>query len=167
MELIKEIYDDGFEQHADQAYHVRKAARAVVINDRDEIALLFVANGNYHKLPGGGIENNETIYDALKREVEEEVGTMIEDIEELGMTLEYRGEVGHLQISYGYKAKATGELKDPSYTEAEINDGFVLRWVPMHIALEILKQDQPTNYIGKFIQNRDLELLMKADELFF
>ena len=83
MELIKEIYDDGFEQHADQAYRVRKAARAVVINDRDEIALLFVANGNYHKLPGGGIENNETIYDALKREVEEEVGTMIEDIEEL------------------------------------------------------------------------------------
>ena len=167
MELIKEIYDDGFEQNADQAYRVRKAARAVVINDRDEIALLFVTNGNYHKLPGGGIENNETIYDALKREVEEEVGTMIEDIEELGLTIEYRGEVAQLQISYGYKAKATGELKEPIDTEEEINDGFVLRWVPMHIAIEILKQDQPTNYIGKFIQNRDLELLMKADELFF
>lgn len=167
MELIKEIYDDGFEQNADQAYRIRKAARAVVINDRDEIALLFVSNGNYHKLPGGGIENNETIYDALKREVEEEVGAMIEDIEELGMTMEYRGEIGQLQISYGYKAKATGELKEPMYTEEEINDGFVLRWVPMHIAIEILKQDQPANYIGKFIQNRDLEFLARADELFF
>ena len=165
MELIKEIYDDASEQYTDHAYRIRKASRAVVINDRDEIALLFVTKGNYHKLPGGGIKSNETIYDALKREVEEEVGTLIEDIKELGITIEYRNNDGLLQLSYGYLAKATGELKDPMYTINEINDGFVLRWVPIQIAIEILKQDMPANYAGKFIQQRDLEFLLKADEL--
>ena len=143
-----------------------------IMNKKGEIllqrrALTKKKNPGVWSKTGGHVDSNETIIDALKREVEEEVGTQIEDIEELGLTIEYRGEVAQLQISYGYKAKATGELKEPIYTQEEINDGFVLRWVPMHIAIEILKQDQPTNYIGKFIQNRDLELLMKADELFF
>lgn len=164
MELIKEIYDEGYTQAADIAYHVRKASRAVVVNDRDEVALLFVTKGNYHKLPGGGIEGNETIYEALKREVEEEVGTAIEDIKELGFTIEYRTEMEQIQISYAYTAKATGELKEPVYTAEEQNDGFVLRWVPINIALELIKQDQPNNYVGKFIQQRDLELLLKVDE---
>jgi 8-oxo-dGTP diphosphatase len=165
MELIKEIYDDTSEQYTTNAYRIRKASRAVVINDRDEIALLFVTKGNYHKLPGGGIKDSETIYEALKREVEEEVGTLIEDIKELGITIEYRNNEELLQLSYGYMAKATGELKDPMYTNDEINDGFVLRWVPIKIAIEILKQDMPANYAGKFIQQRDLEFLLKADEV--
>lgn len=165
MELIKEIYDDASEQYTGLAYRIRKASRAVVINDRDEIALLFVTNGNYHKLPGGGIKDGETIYEALKREVEEEVGTLIEDIKELGITIEYRNNEELLQLSYGYTAKATGDLKDPMYTDEEINDGFVLRWVPIKIAIEILKQDMPANDKGKFIQQRDLEFLLKADEV--
>ena len=165
MELIKEIYDDASEQYTDHTYRIRKASRAVVINDRDEIALLFVSKGNYHKLPGGGIKSNETIYDALKREVEEEVGAQIEDIREIGITIEYRNFEELLQVSYGYLAKATGELKDPMFTVNEINDGFVLRWVPIQIAIEIIKQDIPADYVGKFIQERDLEFLVKAEEL--
>ena len=164
MELIKEIYDDASEQYTDHTYRIRKASRAVVINDRDEIAILFVSKGNYHKLPGGGIKSNETIYDALKREVEEVVGAQIEDIQEIGITIEYRNQEELLQLSYGYLAKATGELKDPMYTVNE-DDGFVLRWVPIQIAIEIIKQDMPADYVGTFIQQRDLEFLLKADEL--
>ena len=165
MELIKEIYDDALEQYTDHTYRIRKASRAVVINDRDEIALLFVSKGNYHKLPGGGIKSTETIYDALKREVEEEVGAQIEDIKEIGVTIEYRNLEGLLQVSYGYIAKAIGELKDPMFTVNEINDGLVLRWVPIQIAIEIIKQDMPNDYVGNFIQQRDLEFLLKADEI--
>ena len=165
MELIKEIYDDAETQYMDCTYRIRKASRAVVMNDRDEIALLFVTKGNYHKLPGERIKSGETIYDALKREVEEEVGAFIEDIKELGITVEYRSNDNLLQMSYGYIAKATGELKDPMFTDNEINEGFVLRWVPIQIAIEILKQDMPANDTGKFIQQRDLEFLLKATEL--
>ena len=165
MELIKEIYDDAETPYMDCTYRIRKASRAVVMNDRDEIALLFVTKGNYHKLPGGGIKSGETIYDALKREVEEEVGAFLEDIKELGITVEYRCKDNLLQMSYGYIAKATGELKDPMFTDNEINEGFVLRWVPIQIAIEILKQDMPANDTGKFIQQRDLEFLLKATEL--
>jgi hypothetical protein len=42
-------------------YEMRKAARAVLMNENHQIALLHVANDCYCKLPGGEIEGNEAI----------------------------------------------------------------------------------------------------------
>ncbi|MFT8350907.1 NUDIX domain-containing protein [Clostridium saccharoperbutylacetonicum] len=80
MELIKEIYekDIGYDgKNIDTIYNIRKASRAIVLNDLGEIALLYVSKNKYHKLPGGGIEAGESIDIALNREVMEEVGTDI------------------------------------------------------------------------------------------
>ena len=42
-------------------YPVREAARAVVMDAENNVALLRVANKNYYKLPGGGCEGNESL----------------------------------------------------------------------------------------------------------
>lgn len=44
-----------------QNFKVRKAARAIVFDKDKNIGILFVANHNYHKLPGGGIEDGEDV----------------------------------------------------------------------------------------------------------
>ena len=54
MELIKEIPENR--ERNDVTYEVRKAAWTVLLNDSNEIVLLYVAKENYHKLPGEGIE---------------------------------------------------------------------------------------------------------------
>lgn len=59
MELIKEIYDSNKKNNI--VYELRKAARTVLFNNVNEIALLFAAEDNYHKLPSGGIEVGEKI----------------------------------------------------------------------------------------------------------
>lgn len=136
MELIKEIYEGDIEienKVTDVTYKVRKAARTILLNEAGEIALLYVSNGNYHKLPGGGIKQEENVVEALKREVKEE--------------------------------KVKGELESTSFTEKELSDGFQLKWVPFNEALDIINNDKPANYVGKFMHNRDLAFVNKAKEI--
>lgn len=165
MKLIKELYETEIlgtpadNAHEPVHYFVRKASRAILYNDQGQIALLFVSNDHYHKLPGGGIEGNEDAQQALRREVLEEVGANITEIEEFGLTIEYRDQQNMLQISYGFTAKVDGALRLPDYTDEEIQSGFTLKWVTPSEALELLKSDQPANYAGTFIRYRDLSIL--------
>jgi 8-oxo-dGTP diphosphatase len=143
----------------------RKAARAVVINDKNKIPLLSVTKFNYHKLPGGGIEKNEKIVDGLRREVMEEVGCEIQNIKEIGKIIEYRNKLNKKQISYNYLAYTQGPIKKPTFTNKEIRNQFSLKWAPIEQAISIMKNSKPSNYEGKFIQKRDLEILIKCEKL--
>lgn len=168
MELISEIYgeDIGLDYtDANKMYRVRKASRAIILNDSNQIALLYVSKNNYHKLPGGGIEKDENIAYALKREAAEEAGVEIDIIREVGTIIEYRDKFDQLQISYCFIAKVNKKLGNMSFTEDELVLGFQLKWVTIEEAVELVKNDKPKDYAGKFIQKRDLAFLLKAKEL--
>ena len=85
--------------------------RAIII-DGDEILLMFrrkIKNGivnEYYAIPGGGQEENETIEECVKREINEEFNLNIE-------VKEYLGQVeDNNNIGYIYNAKIiSGELK--------------------------------------------------------
>lgn len=165
MELLREIYEKDIilkENNSADCYRIRKAARTILFNDAGEIALLFVSKNNYHKLPGGGIESGENIPEALDREVMEEVGAKNNTLGEIGIIIEYRDEHELLQISYCYYSRTNGELNEPSFTKKEINDGFMLKWISIDNAISILKKDNPSNYVGKFVRQRDLTFLKMA-----
>lgn len=168
MELLKEIPEKN--QNKDMTYELRKAARAVLLNDAKEMALLYVSKGNYHKLPGGGIEEGEDIYSALKREVKEEVGAEIEVLDEIGLIIEYRDgfgkyPTGQIQLSYCFYAKVVGKVGETSFSENELANGFELKWVPFNQGLELLKNDSSEDPLGQFIHKRDLAFIEKAKEI--
>ena len=58
---------------------IRLGARAAIVRDD---AILLVAfddeNGFHYNLPGGGVEPDETLYDAARREVREEAAAEVE-----------------------------------------------------------------------------------------
>lgn len=165
MELIKEIRECDIAYNSKEseiAYKIRRASRSIVINELSEIALLYVSKNNYHKLPGGGIEEGENIEIALNREVMEEVGVNIQVLGEVGTIIEYRDEFEMLQISYCYYSKVIGEKSKPTFTDEEINGGFQLKWVNLDKAIDLLENDLPNNYVGKFIRYRDLLFLKKV-----
>lgn len=163
MKLITEIYDSGQSSHrTDKPYWIRKASRAIVSNERGEIALLHVKADGYYKLPGGGIEAEESINEALRREVWEEVGVSIEVHDEIGIIIEYRDSFDLLQISYCYSARVQGSQSAPSYTATELEKGFKLCWFNLEECIQLMQRNKPEQYVGSFIVSRDLAFLEEA-----
>ena len=70
MNTLKTIRDSDFKlDNPDPShYKERRASRAVVFDREKNIALLRITKKYFHKLPGGGIEDGESIADALERE---------------------------------------------------------------------------------------------------
>ena len=89
--LAEKIIDD-FYPKPNVEFKKRNCVRGVIFNDKEEIALLYI-NGtdmfgkrDHFELPGGGIEENENFYEALQREIDEELGYSIKNIEFLKAT---------------------------------------------------------------------------------
>jgi 8-oxo-dGTP diphosphatase len=166
MKLLKEIYDKDFltggKNRLNICYSLRKAARAVIMDKNNQVPLLFASRNNYHKLPGGGIKDNETVSEALRREILEEVGVTIKSVKDIGVIIEYRDEIKLLQISYCYFARINKLIKKPSFTKKELSEGFELKWMSFDKAIKAIKKDKPSNYTGRFIQKRDLLILSEV-----
>lgn len=141
----------------------RLAARGVVLDKDNNVAVLPVSNHDYYKLPGGGIEEGEDEVTAFRRECVEEIGYDVEVVSELGITIEYRTEMGRVQTSYCYIGKVVGERKETAFTEHEVSQGFKQPiWVPFEEALRLVSTSNPNNYEGGFIKERDSLILETA-----
>jgi len=163
FKLIKEISDAdlgiGPAVEFDNKYELRKTARAILLNEKNQIATVFLTRDNFHKLPGGGLEPGENIETTLQREVKEEVGCHCEIIAEIGVVMEYRAKYHLLQISYGFVAKVTGEISNPTLDDKEIEEGLEIEWLAAPEALAIMKKEQSTRYEGHFILAREIAFL--------
>lgn len=170
MEFLQKISGADFasdvEKTKDIRYEFREAARAIVFDAESKIAILNVTKHGYHKLPGGGIEDGEDIILALRREILEEVGCEVEVREQtVGMTIEQREEYSMLQVSYCYLADVAGIKGEISLTELEADNGFVLEWMSIEEAIDILEKDTPSDNFAKFMRARDLIFLKKAKSI--
>jgi len=150
------------------ATKIREAVRGVFLDEKGLMPILFVSKHDYHKLPGGGIDDGEIKSVALAREMKEETGCEVEIAEEIGEIVEFRSKencgVELKQISYCYSGKIT-KKGITSFTEDEIANGFQMVWVTLEKAISILENDKPDNYEGGLIKERDLTFLETAKEI--
>jgi 8-oxo-dGTP diphosphatase len=169
MKLIVELHTQDFEPDAPiidpTNYHYRQASRAVVF-DGQRVALVYVGTQHYYKLPGGGIDPGETKLVALRREIREEIGRQISDIQELGETLEYKDYKQQKQRSYCFLAKAVGKPLPPAFTDDEIASELQIVWADdLAAAVRLVRDTPPGTISGKFHQRRDLCTLEAAERL--
>lgn len=119
----------------------RKAARAIVLNG-ENILLMYTKRYHDYTLPGGGVDEGESIIDGLKRELKEETGAhAISNITEFGCYEEFRpwykdnADVMHM-LSYCFTCTIDKTLKAAQLEDYEIQNGMEPKWVNIHQAIK-------------------------------
>jgi 8-oxo-dGTP pyrophosphatase MutT (NUDIX family) len=112
----------------------RRTVRAVILNEKRQVLMLYSKAFDDYTFPGGGIKFMEDQKAALSRELQEELGAIgIEIIKPLGYTIEKRfglngsGQV-YLQSSTYYLTKVH-QFGATSYVGREQEHGLESRWI--------------------------------------
>lgn len=143
----------------------RASTRAVILDANKHIALLHSIKFDYYEIPGGGVEQNETIEESCIRECKEETGCVVEITSELGKTIETIKESDVTNETYCYIAKLIGNKGTPVFEEHEIEDAFEVIWVDIDKAIRLVGKTQHSNTYHTYMQQRALLFLNTAKEL--
>ncbi len=140
----------------------REAVKVILINKEGKVALTHYPKWpDGYSLPGGGIEDNESLEAAVAREIKEETGYETSDPAGLGIIYEFSvGTPGNrrLQKTYAFTAKTLGTQGDrsPDTGEADMK----ISWFTQNEAIERLTAAPPS--IGR---TRGLLILKEATKI--
>ncbi|OHA58937.1 MAG: hypothetical protein A2571_01005 [Candidatus Vogelbacteria bacterium RIFOXYD1_FULL_44_32] len=169
MKLIVEIREKDIgpsrEQLPDEAHiNYRESAKVVLFDQDDNIALVYYPPiegffGGYY-LPGGGLEEGETILETLHREALEETGCKIKEIGEIGFVIEYMKDKLLKQKVFAFTARVDGEKGEQQLTKSEQKRGLEIVWKPLGEAIKLVEANQYVDF-AKFRAIMILGLIKK------
>jgi len=116
----------------DAVFEDRLTGKIVLFNEEGKIALVGNKVNDFFILPGGGVEEGESVLNGMRRECREETGIQ----EALGVTEDFRSRDGKHCISFCYSAKVVS-LGAPMLTEGEAKIGVYVKWFSLPEAIEL------------------------------
>ena len=148
--------------------HIRIVVRAVVVNDKNEIALLHVVTDDKfghrdcYELPGGGKKKNETLHQGVLREIKEETGFEGKIIKFLAKVDDFYNLIHRNNHNYYYlvKAKKFTGLDREEYETKVIQE---LLFVDIDAAIKLVSEVDDDG-VGHLVKQRELPILKLAKE---
>ena len=135
---MKQLITNKYNLTDSDMTEVVKRVKVLLVNSNNDV-LLGYSHNNY-QFPGGHVEENETLVQAVNREVLEETGIElnITNIEPFACAIGYykdwpaEGKNRKIEIYY-YEVKTDEKpnLENTEYTENEKNGNFELRYIPL------------------------------------
>ena len=112
-------------------YRDRPTVKVIISKGRD---VLILNNG---LLPGGEIEPDETDFQAIERELAEELGASVENISVIGEVVQYRDFLKRRYVVNGYSADLVAFDKEPN-PQDEREAQLTASWHTIDAALELV-----------------------------
>ena len=163
LPIIARIKDDLYPYEGYD--HIRQTARAIAENEEGKLGFLHIVGEDLFGMRdhlescGGGIEEGEGIYEALLREIQEEMGYEVKEVEMLGCILDAYNLIGRITLStYGHVLLDTKHPIQKHRTEEEeilINE---IVWLDPLEALDWLENRHP-HKVDQVVQRRDAAAL--------
>ena len=145
----------------------RPSARAIIIKN-GKIAMVYSKKYNYYKFPGGGIESDECVEDALVREVLEETGLSVirDSIREYGWVHRIQKGINEsifIQENYYFFCDVKENLKLQNLDAYEAEEGFTLEFLKPQFAIDVNRKTKMDDFSQEMLEReaRVLELLIK------
>lgn len=142
--------------------------RAILVNDNNEVMVAYY--GGVILLPGGSMDKDENVLEALRREIREEIGISYETED-----LSFLAELDHFQRNYVSREGATSNLLVKTYyftgsyksidysnqhlTRKEKKDGFRLELIPLEEIEKKVLENQNDNPRNEYFQRELLEII--------
>ena len=127
---------------------VVKRVKALMVNSNNEILLAY--SNNFYQFPGGHVEEGESLIDTLYREIKEETGIILKDLNIEPFAVSYRyfkdfPEIGKNRKNeiyyYEIELDEKPNLENTYYTEKERIGNFELKYVPLKELENVLKDN--------------------------
>lgn len=130
-------------------YENRTGIYAVILNQsKEKLSIVRNGKGDFF-LPGGGIEENESHFDCLNRELQEETGYSIRIGDYFGNAKRYFLSSNNeplLNDGYFYSVKLLGKICEP------VEDDHSIYWISLDTVEDILFNDHHTWAVKKYIK---------------
>ena len=143
---MKQLITNKYNLTDSDMTEVVKRVKVLLVNSNNDV-LLGYSHNNY-QFPGGHVEENETLVQAVNREILEETGIElnITNIEPFACAIGYykdwpaEGKNRKIEIYY-YEVKTDEKpnLENTEYTENEKDGNFELRYIPLLDVENVLK----------------------------
>ena len=167
-ELFINLQDDQWE--FDYIDHDRTVVRAIVFDEEDKFYFVrAVRDDDFGKATlietsGGGVEENEELLDAIKRELKEELGVEVDVVCKIGVVSDYYNLIHRHNINNYFLCKVKS-FGDKNLTKEEMDD-FHLSTLRLSYEEAFKEYEYRANTkLGKLISNRELPILHRAKKI--
>lgn len=142
---------------------VRVGSRAILFNANGQVALVYEETYNHYKLPGGRVEAGESLDQALRREIKEEVGANITNIQYIGVVNSHLSSYNEDCRQHYFIATVTGEIRESAWIDEEEMHGCSIIWCTgIRDAIEKIHSSTSKEYVHLFEKARELAGLNAA-----
>lgn len=145
-----------------QVARQRQAVRVLVLTPDEKVLVMTYGKYDFSVLPGGGLEEGETLEQACRREILEETGYQCRWISQLCQIEDYRKDEKLLQIHHGFVAGVSESKLAQNLDEDEKSDKVYLELLTLEELDKRFSSQKPHTEQQKLLRQRDKLILQEA-----